>query len=318
MPDDRRVLPKCVLELQSEIDEFEKLLLDRSFPELTLPATDAEVREIVARARAWASAIHKVHTASRKPLIRHFDSGKQRVSLEWRERPFDFKSFSPGFSAELRGNQPKLVLGMARTWKGSLCVHPQLNGPGTAASYLGEIPGRLGDSGVTFLVGDTVPLNPNAIQNLAGQNEDIELTVENWPAVRESLELGYITIISKCLGLVDWVRDRIEALESSLFPKIDFSADLERGSIEVTVRFRGISTKRKLTQTTRDFLESLATAGKATTLREHKRQLLVALPELRPWIRTVPVEPKATEYDYTQCGTYTLPEEVGGRIKTAP
>jgi hypothetical protein len=137
--------------------------------------------------------------------------------------------------------------------------------------------------------------------------------VEDWAAVAERLRALRLTVLAKCFGFVQWVRDRVEELESALIPTITFLGRSPRRMDLIEVSQAGASGRREVTSSVARMLRDFARSGRTTCLRKHRMSLLKAIPEMGPWIVT---DSTSLRTHGDNQGTYSVVPDLRSRIQT--
>jgi hypothetical protein len=297
-------LPPCVERVRVLCDELHKAVLNPEFPDLDVePSSTNEIQAVFKQARTWAANIDRVYGteeigAPQDNLQKHFRITRTAPFAVW-----NLREVSDALHRLSCGeNIPSLIVQMER-------VVPAFN-LGCAADVLGNIPEHLQRPGTVGLPGQhSIEIRPAAGQR--GESRPIAVVPENWPHIRATLRAAHITILSRVLGLVAWMRERITVLENSLLPSIRRLRELERYRVEIEITQAGARHVRELQDEPLRFLRQLAQQGTATTNRKTKKRLVDCVPELRPWIDTVPSRPGTSANDMA---TYSIPAALQVRI----
>jgi hypothetical protein len=102
----------------------------------------------------------------------------------------------------------------------------------------------------------------------------------------------------KCLGLVGWVREQVEALKHSTLPRIELHSLGKLGRHSVSVALAGSLRTVELTKSEYMFLAQMAHSDRSSALRVTKCSLIEKLPELSGYIESLGTgsKPNTTMY----------------------
>lgn len=121
----------------------------------------------------------------------------------------------------------------------------------------------------------------------------LAFTTHNWDEIRRRILNGYGRIVKRALGLSNWIRKRIQELESAVVPCIEELGVGSYNRVKVEVSCAGSTRTLELTNMQAEFLRSLSTDGHVIGSRRTKKDVLSSIPELRPWIENLPRDPHA-------------------------
>jgi hypothetical protein len=178
-----------------------------------------------------------------------------------------------------------------------------------AADVLGDPPDHLHDSFARFR---PFAWGSSTLDELAVPRgtRPMRVSVETWAEARQIIRQRRQIVVSKALGLVAWVQDRVSALRNAALPTIIGLGPEPRNRHRIQVLLAGTTREVIVTRTHATFLKQLATDGHASCDRSSKRDLVTEVPELAPWVQGTRKAGMATD-----SADYGIPDELRERIQ---
>lgn len=179
-------------------------------------------------------------------------------------------------------------MGIRETRVVSEVVHPRVRAPSLehAADVIGDIPEPFR---LPFAQFRQEPENAKSM-DLADRRgtSRMEVSVTNWPEVRQTVEERYSMAVAQSLGLVAWIRSRVEMLRRGRIVTIALDSKRARGGARLRVSQAGSSRLVDVSKTSLRLLRRLLEKREIWATPKQKLELIAALTELKPHLRSVP------------------------------